>query len=66
LVKPVGKMIDKAIDAGVGQIVIADPERPTFHEMAEKAVRRHGGEVINWSLKGKLKATGAMLLINNQ
>jgi hypothetical protein len=34
--------------------------------MAEKAVRRHGGEVINWSLKGKLKATGAMLLINNQ
>jgi len=66
LVKPVGKMIDKAIDAGVGQIVMADPERPTFHEMAQKAVRRHGGEVINWSLKGKLKATGALLVINNQ
>ncbi len=66
LVKPVGKMIDKAIDAGVGQIVIADPERPTFHEMAEKAVRKHGGDVIDWSLKGKLKATGALLVINNQ
>jgi predicted nicotinamide N-methyase len=66
LVKPVGKMIDKAIDAGVGQVVIADPERPTFHEMAEKAVRKHGGDVIDWSLKGKLKATGALLVINNQ
>ncbi len=45
LVKPVGKMIDKAIDAGVGQIVIAVPERPTFPEMAEKAVRPQGGDV---------------------
>lgn len=66
LVKPVGKLIDRAIDAGVGQIVIADPERPTFHEMAEKAINRHGGDLIHWSLKGKLKATGALLVINNQ
>jgi predicted nicotinamide N-methyase len=66
LVKPVGKLIDRAVDAGVGQIVIADPERPTFHEMAEKAVNRHGGDLIHWSLKGKLKATGALLVINNQ
>ena len=66
LVKPVGKLIDRAIDAGVGQIVIADPERPTFHEMAEKAISRHGGDLKHWSIKGKLKATGALLVINNQ
>jgi predicted nicotinamide N-methyase len=66
LVKPVGKLIDRAIDAGVGQIVIADPERPTFHEMAERAIDRHGGDLIHWALKGKLKATGALLVINNQ
>ena len=66
LVKPVGKLIDRAIDAGVGQIVIADPERPTFHEMAEKAISRHGGDLIHWSIKGKLKATGALIVINNQ
>lgn len=66
LVKPVGKLIDRALDAGVGQIVIADPERPTFHEMAEKAISRHGGDLIHWSIKGKLKATGALLVINNQ
>lgn len=66
LVKPVGKMIDRAIDAGVGQIIIADPERPTFHEMAERAVSKHGGELINWSISGKVKATGALLVINNR
>ena len=65
LVKPVSKMIDRAIDAGVEQIVIADPERPTFHQMAERAIKRHGGEVLQWSLKGKIKATGALLVINN-
>jgi predicted nicotinamide N-methyase len=65
LVKPVNKMIDKAIDAGVKQIIIADPERPTFHTMAEKAIRKHGGDLINWSISGKVKATGALLVINN-
>ena len=65
LVKPVGRLVDKAIDAGVGQIIIADPERPTFHQMAERATRKHGGEILQWSLKGKIKATGALLVINN-
>jgi len=65
LVKPVNKMIDKAIEAGVKQIIIADPERPTFHTMAEKAIRKHGGDLINWSIGGKIKASGALLVINN-
>lgn len=65
LVKPVGKMIDKALESGVKQIIIADPERPTFHEMAERAVNKHGGELINWSLTGKIKASGALLVIDN-
>jgi len=65
LVKPVGKMIDRAIDAGVGTIVIGDPERPTFHEMAEKAIERHGGELLDWRLSGTVKATGALLVIHN-
>ena len=65
LVKPVGTMIDRAIDAGVGTIVIGDPERPTFHQMAEKAIQRHGGELLNWRLTGAVKATGALLVIHN-
>lgn len=65
LVKPVGKMIDRAIDAGVGTIVIGDPERPTFHEMAERCIKKHGGELLDWRLSGQVKATGALLVIHN-
>ena len=49
----------------VGTIVIGDPERPTFHQMAEKAIQRHGGELLNWRLTGSVKATGALLVIHN-
>lgn len=65
LVKPVNRMIDRAIDAGVGTIVIGDPERPTFHEMAARAIKRHGGELLDWRLTGTVKATGALLVIHN-
>ena len=65
LVKPVNRMIDRAIDAGVGTIVIGDPERPTFHEMAARAITRHGGELLDWRLTGTVKATGALLVIHN-
>lgn len=65
LVKPVGKMIDRAVAAGVGTIVIGDPERPTFHEMAERAIEKHGGQLLNWRLSGTVKATGALLVIHN-
>ena len=65
LVKPVGKMIDRAIAAGVGTIVIGDPERPTFHEMAERAIEKHGGQLLDWRLSGTVKATGALLVIHN-
>ena len=65
LVKPVSVMIDKALDAGVKQIVIADPERPTFHTMAERVINKHGGDLINWAVNGSVTATGALLVINN-
>ena len=65
LVKPVGQIINRAIDAGVGTIVIGDPERPTFHEMAERAIQTHGGELLDWRISGPVKATGALLVIHN-
>lgn len=65
LVKPVSKMVDQAIKHGVKQIIIADPERPTFHEMAERCLEKHGGELLEWKTKGSIKASGALLVINN-
>ncbi len=65
LVKPVGRMVDKAIDAGVKKIIIADPERPTFHTMAENVIAKHGGELVNWKISGSVDATGALLIVDN-
>lgn len=66
LVKPVYNMVNRAIRAGVGQIILADPERPTFVEMAERVIDRHGGELREWSTRGPLSARGVLLIIENR
>jgi predicted nicotinamide N-methyase len=65
LVDPVFKMINRAVQAGVKQIVVADPERPTFHEMSERCIERHCAEVIAWETRSPIKARGAILVIQN-
>ena len=65
LVKPVTNMVNRALDAGVKRIMIADPERSTFLEMAERCVDRHGGELVEWRTKGSVDARGSILIIDN-
>ncbi|MFN2288172.1 MAG: methyltransferase [Chromatocurvus sp.] len=66
LVKPVYNMVNRAIRAGVGQIILADPERPTFMQMAERVIDRHGGELCEWRTRGPLSARGVLLIIENR
>ncbi len=65
LVDPVSKLINRAIKAGVKQILIADPERAPFFEVAERAVEKHCGEVLDWHTSRPIKAQGSLLLIHN-
>ncbi len=65
LVGPVSNLVNRALDAGVERVIIADPERPTFHDMAQRCIDRHGGEVLNWSTRGGVGTSGALLVINN-
>jgi predicted nicotinamide N-methyase len=65
LVDPVYNMVNRAVKAGVKQILIADPERPTFHEMAERCVKRHCAELVEWQTHTPIKANGAILVIEN-
>ncbi len=65
LIGPVANLVNRALDAGVSRVIIADPERPTFHEMAERCIQRHGGEMLNWRTRGALASQGALLVINN-
>jgi len=65
LVDPVYKMVNRAVKAGVKQIVIADPERPTFHEMAARCVKKHCAEIVEWETRSPIRAHGALLVIHN-
>ena len=65
LVKPVTNMVNRAVKAGVKHILIADPERPTFYEMAERCADKHCAEIIDWKTRSPIKASGAIMVIEN-
>ncbi|MAT91800.1 MAG: methyltransferase [Halioglobus sp.] len=65
LVSPVANMVNRAVKAGVKQILIADPERAPFFDMAERCVDKHCAEIIDWETSGPIKASGAILVVEN-
>jgi predicted nicotinamide N-methyase len=65
LVDPVVKMVNRAVKAGVKQIIIADPERSTFFDMAQRCEDRHCSEVIEWKTRSPVKARGALMVLEN-
>lgn len=48
LVKPLNRLVERALDAGVKRVIITDPGRPTFYEFCDLARRRHRVELQEW------------------
>ncbi len=65
LVNPVYNMVNRAVKAGVKHILIADPERSTFFEMAERCVTRHCADIVDWNTRSPIQASGAIMVIEN-
>jgi|TARA_R100000005_G_scaffold96203_1_gene81401 predicted nicotinamide N-methyase len=65
LVRPVTNLVNRAVKAGVKTIVIADPERSTFLDMAQSCVDRHCAELLPWRCRGSVEARGALMVIEN-
>ena len=65
LVKPVTNMVNRAVQAGVKHILIADPERSPFFEVADRCADKHCAEVVEWSTRGSVEARGAIMVIEN-
>ena len=65
LVDPVYNLVNRAVKAGVKQILIADPERSTFFEMAERCATRHCAEIIEWQTNSPIKSQGAIMVLEN-
>ena len=48
LVKQLGGMIERALDAGVKRVIIADPGRPTFTRLCKRLGKQINVEVYDW------------------
>ncbi len=65
LVDPVLNMVDRAVEAGVKHIVIADPERPPFFDMALRCESLHCAEIMEWETSTPVTARGALMVLEN-
>jgi predicted nicotinamide N-methyase len=48
LVKPLGRLVDRAMRAGVKRFILTDPGRPTFYEFCDLARKRHTVSLQEW------------------
>ena len=65
LVNPVYNLVKRAVDAGVKKVVIADPERSTFFEMARRCEDKFCADVIEWRTRRPVSASGALMVLEN-
>ncbi len=48
MVKPLYNMISRALKSGTRRVIIADPGRPTFYELAELCAAKYETELSEW------------------
>ena len=65
LVNPVFNLVNRAVKAGVKQIIIADPERSTFFEMARRCEDKFCADILDWKTRGAIKARGSLMVLEN-
>ena len=62
MVKPLGTLIERAMDAGVRRVVITDPGRPTFYELASHCAKhRCRATLREWYAMEPARANGEVL-----
>ena len=61
LVDPLYRLVSRAMRAGVQRIVIADPGRPTFYELADRCAERFDAQLSEWYAVEPNRASGEIL-----
>jgi predicted nicotinamide N-methyase len=64
LVNPVFNLVSRAVKAGVKKIIVADPKRSTFLEMAQRCEQKFAAEVMPWTTTRPVSARGALMVID--
>lgn len=65
LADTVFELLARACAAGVGKIIIADPERPPFFNLAERCMDEFYAELIPRRITVPRRISGALLIIEN-
>lgn len=63
LIAPLYELMERGLAVGVQQIILADPGRPPFMNLAERCVQDLGGEVKNWDVEAPVKARACLLIV---
>ncbi len=66
LIDPLSKLVNRAMKAGVDQVILADPGRPPFDEVCERAEKKWGAELKQWKVSKPTKASGWLLIVGGQ
>ncbi len=59
------KLIKRAVKAEVSRIVIADPEREPFFNLAERCMKDFHAELYDWDADQPRRSVGCLLVIEN-
>ena len=64
LCKILWNMITRAKKAGVKQLILADPGRSPFHELAQKCIKKYDATLLDYSVKQPINHSGYLLIIS--
>ena len=65
MVDPVYNLIRRAVRAGVQQVIVADPGRPPFQQVADRCADKLGGITQEWAVDKPVKASGTLLILGS-
>lgn len=63
MVDPLKRLIRRALRAGVRLMLIADPGRSTFDEIADYFVEKQRGEILEWATRSPRRIQGKIFKI---
>jgi predicted nicotinamide N-methyase len=64
LIDPLTSMIERAVENGPKRIMISDPRREPFFNVADTILSKYGGELVEWRV-GDSRHSGVILIIEN-
>jgi predicted nicotinamide N-methyase len=65
MVGPLRRLVKRAMNAGVKRVIIADPRRAPFLQLAEHCTTRHRARLLEWQSGQFPELEGAVLQVKN-